>query len=348
MSLLIQPSIELTISCCRSDVVFRSGQEPDTPSRTDFFTGNELNSRRGFRALRQNRIPLEQVAREAPWHYDIHPYVSTFLPELCPSPEDTFDALSSHDLQMDDYRTGPSIRREGEAREQLTLDLALSTDVYAPNPIKLNPDLSGNAEDDAFETMSRATEAMSIGVPEPPPVQFGFLRPDFSKGTDHYAEEKEHDRKPEQPLGVRLLLKDWEIGSDPESYMYYDPYGISGIAAPRPIRPTRLPPVHEAALRPTQQTQSQKAPPVIASSVPMAPPPILSNQPPRVLPKANWQSQDVVMAAPRMGSQPDAYVSQDGSQSQEMFIPSTQVLPGPFGGRPAAKKKPAKKRLGGF
>ncbi|KAI0093849.1 hypothetical protein BDY19DRAFT_989383 [Irpex rosettiformis] len=334
-----------------TDVAFRCGNEPGESSRADFFTQSKLNSSRGYRALVQHRIPLEQVAQQAAWHHDIHPSVRTFLPELDTSPEDMSDQLKVHNLQMDDYRTGLSIRREGEAREQLTLDLSLSTDIYAPHPIKPSLDFSGNTEDDLFETMSRATEAMSIGVPEPPPLHFGFLRPDFSRGNDHYAEDKEvHRHKIDQPLGVRLLLKDWELEIDPGSYVYYDPYNLSGVGVPRPIRPTRLPPINETAFRPTQQTQSQKAPPVIASSIPMGPPPIISTQLSRAIPKAraSWQSQEVIMAAPLLESQPGAAHSQNGSQTKGIFATSTQVLPGPFGGRPAVKKKAAKKRLGGF
>ena len=324
------------------DVAFRSGNEPDAPSRTDFLTQNELNSTRGYRALVQHRIPVEQIAKQASWHHNIHSTINKFIPELSTLPEETSEDLKVHNLQIDDYRAGTSLRREGDAREQLTLDLSLSTDIYVPHPLQLSPSSSGSLEDDAFETMSRATEAMSIGVPEPPPVNFGFLRPDFNRTDDHYAEDKDgHEHKTEQPAGVRLLLKDWEIATDPESYVYYDPYGISGVGAPRPVRPTRLPPINETAFRPTQ---SQRAPPVVASSMPMAPPPIISSQPARAAPRANWQSQDVTMTPHRTG----LYPSQDESQSQETFIPSTQVLPGPFGGRPAIKKKPAKKRIGGF
>ncbi|KAI0699676.1 hypothetical protein BC835DRAFT_1304385 [Cytidiella melzeri] len=325
------------------DVVIRSGSEPDDPDRTVFFAGSELNSGRGFRALIQQRIPLAQLATQSAWHNNILSTVHGVLPELSSSPEVTFERLKSHDLQLDDYRTGSSIRREIEAREQLTLDLSLCMDVYSPHPIKPTPEFCGNAEDEAFETMSRATEAMSIGVPEPPPVHFGFLRPGLDKGNDHYAEDKDgYETKLDHPLGVRLLLKDWDVGADPQNYVHYDPYGLAGVAAPRPVRHT---PIDHAVFRPSQQSQSQRAPPVIAATTTMAPPSVVSSQPSRVVPDTHWQSQGYSMTSrdtPRMGSQAGLqHHPPDGSQSQDTPMPSTQVLPGPFGGRPLLKKKPS-------
>jgi hypothetical protein len=49
----------------------------------------------------------------------------------------------------------------------------------------------------------------------------------------------------------------------------------------------------------------------------------------------------------RTASQTTAKDPDVGASSQD-FMTSTQILPGPFGGRQLIKKKPAKKRLGGF
>jgi hypothetical protein len=340
-----------TIACSfnlylhRSDIAFRCGTEPDTPSRVDFLTGSSLNSTRGYRALVQRRIPTREVAKHAAWHRKIQSIIHGFVPELSNAPEDTYEYLKAHNLQMNEFRTGPSIRREGEACEQLTLDLSTSADVYSPHIIKRNPDFSGPSEDDAFETMSRATEAMSIGIPEPPAVNFGFLRPVFGKEDDHNGGSKEYlQGKANQPLGVRLLLKDWEVGTDPKSYTYYDPYDIPEANARRPIHNFQSFPMGP---RFTQQTQSQKAPPVIATALSMGPPPIISS---RVTSGSQRQPQEALVIAKdsaRTGSQL-GLLNMDDSQSQDIPMASTQVLPGPFGGRPAVKKKPTKKRLGGF
>lgn len=167
----------------------------------------------------QNRIPVDVVTKQAVWHSDIHPTIRSLLPGFSTVPSDLSERLARHSLRMDDFRTGSSIRREAEAREQLVLDLSMSKDVFSPIPIKRMPEAFRDAEDEAFETMSRATEAMSIGIPEPAQVQFGFLQPVFGKGNDHYADAKDdHDTKADMPLGVRLLLKEWDTGADPVSY----------------------------------------------------------------------------------------------------------------------------------
>ncbi|GJE90784.1 hypothetical protein PsYK624_069280 [Phanerochaete sordida] len=317
------------------DVAFRSGQDPNNPSRADFFTGSAINYRRGYRALIQDRMPSEELARRSAWHHDWTPTLRHFAPDFSSSAQKTHDTLKRYDLLVDDYRPGPSLRAEAEAREQLTLDLALASDVYAPhavNQAEVDPLL-----DDALETMSRATEAMSIGIPEPPPVQFGFLRPEI---RDHYG-KAQAEQKAECPLGVRLLLSEWAVGADPHEYEYRDPYDNSEPPA-APGRPGKK--VEKTAAA-EAKAQPPRMPPVIATA-PMAPPPIAASQSSRPRPPA--QSQDT--APLHMGSQPTQFPpSSQPSQSQEMLFPSTQVLPGPFGGRPApVKKKPAKKRMGGF
>lgn len=335
---------------CRSDVAFRAGAEPGDPSRADFLTESKINSTRGYRALIQGRIPLGSVAKKAAWHHNIGSTLRTFIPELSESTQDVFVTLKSRNLQMDDFRTGPSIRRETEAREQVTLDIALSTDIYSPHSIKLTDSVQypGSQEDEAFETMSRATEAMSIGVPEPPRLHFGFLRPEFDREREHYTDNKaDTEAKNDHPLGVRLLLKDWELGTDPSLYTYHDPYDSTSTIMPRHARPARPPP----PIYP-EMSQSQRAPPVIATIVPVAPPMIASTQPTRTIPAARSQVPQFPAFSrnmPHIGSQPSANGAvEDESQSQVPLMPSTQVLSGPYGGRPLVKKKPVKKRLGGF
>lgn len=331
----------LTSYCSHSfDVAFRSGNEPANPSRADFFTASSINSVRGYRALVQGRIPRDKLAKHAPWHHNWAPSLRPFLPDMSETPQDMQERLSRYDLLADDFRTGPSLRLETEAREQLTLDLALSSDVYAPHPIKQAE--PSDFIDDAFETMSRATEAMSIGIPEPPAVRFSFLRPELQ---DHYDRTKEDEaRKMDCPLGVRLLLNEWEIGADPRAYAYRDPYDSAEplAAPPRAGRSQRMEKGPAAEAKP----QPARMPPVIAIA-PAAPPPIAASQ--SVRPRPPAQSQDTGVL--QMGSQPTQLHTSlpSFSQSQGMMLPSTQVLPGPFGGRPApAKKKPAKKRMGGF
>ncbi|EKM55190.1 uncharacterized protein PHACADRAFT_208714 [Phanerochaete carnosa HHB-10118-sp] len=316
------------------DIAFRSGPDPGNLSRTDFFTGSAINSLRGYRTLVQDRLPYEELAKRSEWHHDWTNTLRRFVPDISDSTQEMQDNFKRFDLLLDDYRPGPSLRTETEAREQLTLDLALAIDVYAPHAVQAEPD---HFLDDALETMSRATEAMSIGIPEPPPVQFGFLRPAV---REHYGRLQEEKRR-EYPLGVRLLLNEWTVGTDPHEYQYHDPYDNSepSAAPARAGKKTEKPSAAEV------RTQPARMPPVIATA-PMAPPPIAASQPARTRPTA--QSQDA--STFRTRSQPTQLPpSSQSSQSQETMFPSTQVLPGPFGGRPApVKKKSVKKRMGGF
>ena len=280
----------------------------------------------------QERLPYEEIANRSAWHHDWTSSLSHFVPDMSDSVQDAQEILKQYDLPIDDFRPGPSLRTEVEAREQLTLDLALASDVYAPRTVKRAE--ADNFLDDAFETMSRATEAMSIGIPEPPPVQFGFLQPTM-------RERSQEEKNFECSLGVRLLLSDWEIGADTHEYQYRDPYdNTEPPAAPaRAGKKMEKPPTVEV------KAQPPRMPPVIAIA-PMAPPPIAAIQPVRPRPAAQTQEAGAFYA----GSQPTQFsLSSQPSQSQEMALPNTQVLPGPFGGRPApTKKKSAKKRMGGF
>lgn len=229
-----------------------------------------------------------------------------------------------------------------KAREQLALDLILATDVYAPRVCT-----SAATNDlDALETMSRAAEAMSL-ADELPPVHFGYLQPNLGAVTTNPSRGLSRTTSPvpedfNGPLGVRLLLKEWNIGADPDDYTYEDPYEESKANVPARRRQ------HTTPLTQTQgtiATQSQRPPMVIASKSLI--PPIASF---RDVPSWNAigaESQPQMSKVPvlRTGSQ---VIVNDVTPSSQDFLSSTQILPGPFGGRQAVKKKATKKRLGGF
>jgi hypothetical protein len=280
----------------------------------------------------RGQIATQKLAGLAHWHYNIQ---DTSIPALNYHPVDC-NALHEHlkelNLVSEVERHDLSVQRETEAREQLVLDLVLSNDVYSARPFaKLHSFAAGEATPN---TIARPME-MSYGE-EPPEVKFGFFRPIRKSGADHYADQSqdnEQDPGVSSPLGVRLLLAEWELGTDPKDYTYRDPYGVADIDE-QPIPQYRKPP---AALPMTQKKQipPQRPPPVVAAAT----------QPPVVhtverAPTTIWSQ--AVQPIHSQQSEPglDAF-------SQEPMM-STQVLPGPFGGRPAAGKKPAKKRIGGF
>lgn len=312
-------------------------------SRADFFTESALNSKRGFRALVQNRIPVKHVSERAAWHHRLYPTLSHFVPQLQDSPTAVLQALRRYSLTVDDYRPGPSIRREIEAQEQLTLDLALCQDVFSPFRICL----SGPEEtlDEAFETMSLAVDAMLFDVPEPNSVQFGLLRPVRTRGIDHYAKGKTDNIDGPCPLGVRLLLQEWEIGSDPQTYTYHDPY--DSTASPAVITRARRQ-IHGKSPNQIPSTSMRSRRPPTIAAAPSVIPPSKAQKIPDVLIGQNLSTSIRNIDRPVVSSQPVQWDTLPQA-SQGTPFPSTQVLSGPFGGRQTtAKKKQVKKRIGGF
>lgn len=263
-------------------------------------------------------------------------------PSISYNPETIDDHLRQY--QLDTSLDGP-IHIQDEAQRQLALDLRLATDVYAPRRFTK----AATNDTNALETMSRAAEALTL-ADEPPSVSMGYLelRPGASSNPPHHIIRADSPATQDfdGPLAVRLLLNEWSVGTDPENYAYIDPYEEEAqrlVAAPRRQQtenqlPRTLPP-----------SRSQVAPPMIVASKPAAPSLIGVAGPSRGLP--SWsnielnQTQPGRPPVPRTGSQ---MVTSDAPPASQEFLSSTQVLPGPFGGRQAGKKKPVKKRLGGF
>jgi len=310
----------------RFDIAFRSGEEPTHASRADFLTQSALSSRRGFRALAQGRVPREPLIKGAAWHFNLEPVLQRFIPDVSGDVQSIAERLRRYDLILDDYRSGSSLRRESEAREQLAVDLVLSTDVYSARSFAKGE--TKVAEDDELETMSRAAEAMTLSESErePPSSHFGYLNP--IPATSHPIPSKTADNASMSvtlPLGVRLLLAEWDIGTSPDQYTYHDPYEDDQ-------RPVTLHGVRDGS----QAAQSQPvmvAPPVVAHSRTAAPNAEANSQPVSSHPAG--RSVDIAGADARAESYP--------------AMASTQVLPGRFGGRQPGKKGFAgKKRVGGF
>lgn len=304
--------------------------------------------------MKQGRIPFDVLKRSSKSHWDIHPAHRRFVPDMQDPPSELHKELSRYNLLVDDNRPPSSFYQEAEAKDQLALDLSLSTDVFCSRIIKTT---SADSVDDDVDNMSTAAEAMTLGVPEPPHVKFGFLDP--VPVEDAEMQLNDFEPSPSEggsqsltlPLGVRLLLSEWRLGEDPQEYTYVDPYDTS--AAPsRPIaqQPRKRTPPHVAP----QPSRIQKPPTIAVKAAPAAPPAIAVTQPSKpalvsAVPHLP-QSQQPLPRIPQPGSQPTHTGWSNSSQSQSQIpVMSTQVLPGPHGGRPQpAKKKPPKKRVGGF
>jgi hypothetical protein len=226
-------------------------------------------------------------------------------------------------LFKEDGETEPKLR-EAEASKHLAVDLALASNILRGQPFARSlPD----PDTDAFDTMSRAAEALSI-ADEPRSVNFGFLQP--AKTTPPAV----------VPLGVRLLLQDWEVGADSHSYKYEDPYEADNAVSSQRFKAYQ-------ELRGSGETLASQSrlPPTIASTKPVARP-ITSTQPVRGVFSQVERPFRATQVDTTAHSQGD---SRDLEEYSQKPMASTQVMPGPFGGRRTiVKKKVGKKRIGGF
>jgi hypothetical protein len=310
----------LTHTCLRRfDAVSLTPEEDETP-RARFYRRTPVDS--SSDALRNAATALSD---NAGWYTNLLPYLLTTCPNL---PE------SSTNWTGDDFARYGVVRHEGDSQrdlearacQTLALDLTLSKDVFSSRPIKLVAEVDDTADNE----LSQATQALSISKAEPPPLQYGYLRPNIGD-----KETTTDDRS--ELLGVRALLSEWTLGSDPKAYRYADPYSrTTQEASPTPVRQSQ-----------TSQpigTQRSQGPPVVASAI-HRPPPVTSFSQSR--PLVSSASQTFGEAGPSHSQ--DVFSRPWGSSQPDAFGPSTQIEAGRYGGRPshvAVKKKP--KRVGGF
>jgi hypothetical protein len=275
----------------------------------------------------QGRVSAESLKKDAPWNYDLTNTLSKFDADVSPDIRTIAERLRRFDLKSGEERFASSLRRESEAREQLALDLTLSRHIYSPQPFSMKNKANDKLEaNDELETM---TKTLSL-EDEAPPMSFGYLRLN-PKDDGHDAE------KDLIPAGVRLLLKDWDVGADPREFAYRDPYG-EDPEDPAPLRTRKK---QEALPKERPVVDVQRPPPIVASSTSVNP----------FGAGRRFMSQDPNLQyrpPPIAGSQPVGRNVGLAEMSQDVVMASTQVLPGAYGGRPAVKKKVVKKRLGGF
>lgn len=307
--------------------------------------GTLLNSARGFRAIAQNRFPIEEIRRGIPWHYNIADIQNRIDPSLDLSlgARDLAESFHSFDLIQDD-RTALSMRRENNAREQLAVDLTLSKDVYSPSPF-----IRPREVDHDLETMTEALSLSENDIREPPEMEFGYLVPVSQRKKSYHEEEAKikieaPTGKVSLPMGVRLLLKDWEVGTKAKDYVFRDPYSTTDGSDSHSTVYSVLQGV--TTVPSMLQFMNSQQPPTIMSS--QASGLGLVNQPAQQpstmfhieLPSSRstgTQLQDEPLMLQTLQGYP---------QQLEQYTPSTQVFLGPHDER--QKKKPPKKRLGGF
>jgi hypothetical protein len=282
----------------RYDIALRAGDEPQYPGRADFLTESILNSTTVYEALKEGRFAPTRV--KVPWHRSIASTLGRLDEDFRSDPQEMMEYLQEFNLSGDNVS---EFARDLEraACQQLVTDLALSSEIFSETKFP-----KVRAVGHSLETM---TAALSLGG-EPPPIEFGYLQPLAPRPMSHGIDNTPLQH-PEIPLGVRLLLKDWDIGN--LDGLDRDPSRGLGSITPE-----------VAAVHKLQNTVAQRPPPILPST------------------SLKGQSQELMPSA-RSESEPESPIA-----SSQNFAISTQVLPASFGGRPMVKKKPTKKRLGGF
>jgi hypothetical protein len=273
--------------------------------------------------LKQGKLSPELV--KTVWSRSIAATLQEMDHDFDPNTSEFVAQLSRYKLSSEQYVPSKAREYEQEAAEQLALDLALSTDIYSESPL--------TQREEKIQSLEFMTKALSLGN-SPPQVQFGYLKP---LQKSHY--DKDANNAPlEIPSGVCSLLQVWDSMSV-DDYNYQDPYGPVNISIQSSAEKPRTanPPAPTVI-------QTQRPPQILTSNITVSQPDfsIQRAMPPVV------QSQRVNTFLEKRADSATLGDSQPSQGSFPELMASTQVLPGPHGGRPVTKKKPAKKRLGGF
>jgi hypothetical protein len=319
----------------RYDICLRAAEESDEASRADFFAGGIISSNHAYGALVRNELPIQSIESGAAWRCDFRPLFSRMGLACVDHWEDMRDHFKTFNLSYS-VNSPELFQQEEESQEQLVVDLALSSMAFSAKSVSAPAVLT------QMEEVSLATKALTLDD-ELPEIRPGFLHPRRKLGINHYPDASKNEdavTQPKQetefstPLGVRLLLREWEVGTDVESYAYHDPYNTEGGDLVYPPSQQRSLPTAPVLMQKTT-TSSQRPPLVVTGSAPRPSPTRVAHRPWEM---SGTQPQGVTLIP--HGNYPEP---------SQGLMTSTQVLPGPHGGRPAPpNKKLVKKRLGGF
>ncbi|GAW01172.1 mitochondrial carrier [Lentinula edodes] len=279
------------------DILFRTGDEPGHTSRADFLTETVFNSTRGYRILLQDRLPVQSLMDGASWYSDIAPIMNHFDESTVGNIRSIAERFRSFDLSLSPDHPIQASRRQNKAREQLALDLTLSKDIFSTQRFTQFP----------RTPTGDCTEASGPSAI----VHFHYLQP--MPRRDHYSREEQQEDNVNFPCGVGLLLEDWDVGVDPDKYIYNNTYDVKAEPNLETTPKLRVQPVQsQTTLLPSSLSQSQMPPSIAILPV---------NQP---------------LALPLRVSGVQSQMTEPTEVESQVLMTSTQVLPGPFGGRPTA------------
>ncbi|KAF8605150.1 hypothetical protein BDV93DRAFT_605633 [Ceratobasidium sp. AG-I] len=307
-------------------------------------------------ALLKYVIQLRSQTRETtPWSYDLTTIQGHIWPALAHIPNANDLAVFSTSAAEDDT-SGKASAKDTKHRDEIALDLALAMTTYSAvpfQPSRPRPRPAPIAKDDD-DMLSVAATALTLEDAEPPHIQHIQPCPTLGLVDGRMGAEQR------QSLVVRLLASEWDPDSEVGDYEFFDPYGQDydeSMPAWRLSAQTRV----DKMSRREAKSKFSLAPNALGSRPTNQPIQLPFVQISRTkslgAPKSSVaqaqgvssrlvESQPEVFAGQTMSSQPRGANSSQMTSSQ---LPSTQVLPGPFGGRPGGgtvRKK--KSRLPGF
>lgn len=321
------------------DVAINACSEPDEMGRSEFLTSTLLDSRRVNLAFHGSQFPkATEIAQGAAWSWD--------LSEAIQSLKRLDDTTQPNTEQQS------SIQAYTDAERQLSLDTSLYAHVYSPVPLS-KP--KKHTRDDSLE---RATEKMSLAEARMPPhLSFSFLKPRPVSDQER-SDAAVVGEVPDAPLGARMLLAEWDVGTDPRDYEYVNPYpdvptpAVKGSQSQPSISQLQKTwnrsqdsassilrqPLIRPAAAPPRISISQNSVPIASQSTTL---PRSSPGPSKILSKKIAST--VLEASSQTMSKPSIGLSQ-GTVAASSQIQSSQ---GRFSTPKEYQKKP-KKRMGGF
>lgn len=245
-----------------------------------------------------------------------------------------------------------SIRKDmAMACEELALDSMISSRVSSIRPLEPNPP----------PPVVNAAQPADVS---PPPLHLSHIRIKGGAGITAVKSDDEDDEDPGTASwkkasilasGVRSLLGEWHMGSNPQSYVWSNPYAdelakddpLGSQAAKVKSKKRRK----DETANSNRISSSQVAPAIATSSLGSAPSFVNSQRPPALSSRRISRIQEDSSQTHQFSASQPAFmtnVSNPQDESQSGIAAASQIVPGAFGGRDREKKKKGKKRVSGF
>lgn len=324
----------------------------ESPTRVvSFFAPSPLTRPGARRILEAKANAISSLQKKAPRSFDLTETIRRISPKF------TLDPPSLHVNQQPLVAGRPTRRRDTSTTvtssandETLIQDMALATKIFSARRLDIRPSFStsGALGDADIEDISAATNQLSISISRPARHVYQYLRPLFANSSEASPDPPEVSsavavRDHGESMGARLLMAEWTLNTDPEDYQYQNPYDDESAHGAWQQSSSQAPKHNQVTNSRAAVPQSMPTRPTIVASKPRQPPMLAVSKPQITMPCSQPTAQ-----ANYTASQPTGFDTMAGS-SQNFALPSTQILPGPHGGRLSAPaKKPAKKRMGGF